>query len=353
MESSLFARPRPLAELVAEEHTAWDQVLVEPEVFGTTDPGAIATAIDAWCRTELGAAVAGAVFYRVSIGCVAGLLLADARRVVVKVQRGSRSGAYLEACREIVSALHAAGFPAPEPIAGPARLGSAWASAERFDDRGEWRDAHDPAVRRIVAATLAALVHLARPFARHPALSGAWFSTVPDERPFPRPHTPLCDFEATGVGAGWIDELARDAKRLGRAIDAGDTVVGHFDWRVEHLRFDGDRVVTSYDWDSLHAEREPVVVGSAAHAFPADWGREDVQRTPSRDELDAFVADYEVGRGRPFEPAERRLAAAACVYALAYTARCNHALCPTEEGWNGDFRPLLRDHGRDMLVRGF
>lgn len=176
---------------------------------------------------------------------------------------------------------------------------------------------------------------------------------MPDDRPFPRPHTPLCDFDATRAGAAWIDDLAREAKAIGRAVRAGETVVGHFDWRVEHLRFEGDRIVTSYDWDSLHAEREPVLVGSAAHAFTADWGRDDVVRTPSREELAGFVADYEAGRGRPFDAAERRVAAAACVYALAYTSRCNHALMPADEGANGDFRPLLRAHGRDLLDRGF
>jgi len=48
-------------------------------------------------------------------------------------------------------------------------------------------------------------------------------------------------------------------------------VIGHFDWRIEHVRLDDGRIVTSYDWDSLNAEREPVLVGATAHAFTADW----------------------------------------------------------------------------------
>ncbi|HET9991769.1 MAG TPA: hypothetical protein VFQ65_24740, partial [Kofleriaceae bacterium] len=45
---------------------------------------------------------------------------------------------------------------------------------------------------------------------------------------------------------------------------------------------------------------------------------------PSREQARAFVAAYEVARGRPFERAERTRLDAAAIYALAYTARCEH-----------------------------
>jgi hypothetical protein len=148
-----------------------------------------------------------------------------------------------------------------------------------------------------------------------------------------------------------MDALAVRAREV-RHRARGDRVVGHFDWRVEHARFEAGRLVTTYDWDSLHAELEPVLVGAAAHAFTADWQRGGFLSVPSLDEMRAFAEDYERTRGKPFDAAERSTLAASLVYSLAYTARCNHALQPTEEGGPGDFRPLLRAHGETLLERG-
>ncbi len=341
-----------LAELIRAEHTTWEDPIVCRRVFGTDAPDAIALTVSRLCEDELGSGVAGARFYAVSVGCVAGVELEDGRAVVLKVQRASRPLAYFAACHRVRRHLAAAGFPCPAPVGEPTSLGSgALVTCEELDARGEWRDAHDPEVRGVMTATLAELVGLARGFASDPAFSGAWFTTIPEGRTYPRPHSPLFDFDRTAEGAGWIDALAGRA-RARRHQGKGDLVVGHFDWRVEHLRFSGGRVVTSYDWDSLHAELETVLVGAAAHAFTADWQRDDVVRVPSGEELALFVEDYERARGVPFDAAERATVRASCVYSLCYTARCNHAVNPTEEGWNGDFRPLLRAHGERLLDAG-
>jgi hypothetical protein len=168
---------------------------------------------------------------------------------------------------------------------------------------------------------------------------------------FPRPHSPFFDFEATSGGAEWIEAFAAEA-RARRASAAGPRVIGHFDYRVEHLRFAAGRVVATFDWDSLHHEHLPVLVGSLAPHFTADWQRDDVIRAPSVDEMRAFVSDFEAARRLAFTPAERATLSAALVYAMAYTARCNHASSPREEGWNGDLRPTLRQHARTLLDAG-
>jgi len=322
--------------------------MVCQEIFGTRDPRSIAERIVSLCEAALGTLVAGARFYSVSVGCVAGLDLEDGRAVVVKVNRAERPLAYFETCATIRTHLADHGFPCPRPLGAPRRAGSAIATFEELVDRGARGDAHDPGIRGLVAGSLAEMVAIGRPFAS--ALRGAWFSSVPDDRIFPRPHSPLFDFEKTAEGAGWIDDLARRA-RARRLDAAGERVVGHFDWRVEHLRFEGGRVVTSYDWDSLHGERETILVGATAHAFTADWTRDDLIQVPSLEEMRGFVADYERARGRIFDPPERRTIAASLVYSTAYTARCNHALSPREEGDMGDFRPLLRAHGDEILER--
>jgi hypothetical protein len=338
-----------LAGLIALEHATWDHPVVDALVFGTTAPAAIAAQIDAFCRASLASPITHARFYRVSVGCVAGVDLEDGRSVVVKAHPGTRSERFHAACHTVRRYLVERGFPCPMPLADPTRQGEAWFTAEALMEVGEKRDAHEAPVRRATAATLARLVELARPLATLPGLGPAWFTGVPPDRIFPRPHSPLFDFDATAAGAEWIDALAARARARG-APPAGDVVVGHFDWRAEHLRFDGDRVVASYDWDSLHAEREPVLVGAVAHAFTADWQRDDLAQAPTLEELRQFVDDYEAARGRRFDPAERRTLWASCVYSLAYTARCNHALRVGPEGGLGDFRPLLRDHGDTLLA---
>lgn len=339
-----------LADLIAAEHATWDDPLVCRAVFGSTDPEAIAAWIGAATTDGLGTRIASARFYRVSVGCVAGLDLEDGRAVVMKAQRSGRSADYFEACCAVRRHLASAGFPCPRPIGVPCRRGEAWVTFEELVEAGEPADAHDPKIRLALASSLARMVEIARPLAPGSPLGRAWFTAIPDERVWPRPHSPLFDFEATSAGAEWIDAIARRA-RCARIDARGEPVVGHFDWRIEHARFDAaGRLVASYDWDSLHVELEPVLVGANAHAFTADWQREDVVRVPSVDEIESFFDDYASARGVPFTKAERALARASCVYSLAYTARCNHALNPREEGWNGDFRPLLRAHGEALLA---
>lgn len=325
---------------------------VDRAVFGTDDPAAIAGVLSDFCREQLGAPVRAARFYRVSVACVAGLELADGRAVVVKAQRGGRSLEYLSACVDFRRLLIAEGFPCPAPLSAPHRAGGAWLTAEELCDRGAPGDAHDPAIRRAIAGSLARVTEISGRFPAPERFGRSWFSGLPEDRVFPRPHHPAFDFEGTRGGAEWIEALAAEA-RARRVDAAGERAVGHFDYRVEHLRFEGDRVVATFDWDSLHFERVAVLAGTMAPHFTADWQRDDVRRAPSIDEAAAFVADFERGRKLAFSAEERRTAAAAAVYAMAYTARCNHASNPREEGWNGDLRPLLRAHGRALLDRGF
>jgi hypothetical protein len=339
-----------LAALVSAEHDDWDDPVVCRGVFGTVDPHAIAAWIARVVEETLGAAIARARFYRVSVGCVTGLDLDDGRAVVIKAQRSARPERYFRGCQAVRLELANRGFPCPRPIGEAVRRGETWVTFEELALRGERADAHDPLVRDALASSLAEMVRITRPLAAASPLGGAWFTGVADDRIWPRPHSPLFDFEATAAGAEWIDAIAARA-RARRLSPAGDRVIGHFDWRVEHARFDGSkRIVASYDWDSLHAELEPILVGANAHAFTADWQREDIVRVPAASEIEGFFSDYERARGAPFSAAERALARASCVYSLAYTARCNHALGPREEGANGDFRPLLRAVAEDMLA---
>ena len=83
--------------------------------------------------------------------------------------------------------------------------------------------------------------------------------------------------------------------------------------------------------------REPVLVGSVAHMFTADWGVSDRRQFPTLEEALAFAADYEAACGQAFSDEEERALRAALTYSMGYTARCEHA-------------DLLSDFGRHAPV---
>jgi hypothetical protein len=161
------------------------------------------------------------------------------------------------------------------------------------------------------------------------------------------------DFDGTAAGAEWIDELAALARR--RLEHRGSNVIiGHFDWRVENLGFRDADIVAIYDWDSVAAAPESVVVGNTAAQFTADWADRGRDPLPSVGEMRSFVRDYERARGAGFDDAERELLDAANLFACAYGARCQHSdmtkhpdiARTVSSGW---YR-LLRERGESALL---
>jgi len=312
-----------LGSAVATVLADWDgEPLLERDVFATTDPQRIATLVDRFCAQRLGSQVAGYEFFATSVGSVHGVRLRDERRVVVKAYRRELDLVHLAAVQRVQARLADGGFPAPRPVLAPAPPARGVAVVETLLDRGEWADAHGPAVRRAVAGGLAQLVERARPLACLPGLV-SWREGY--DRLWRQPHDRRFDFAATARGAEWIDRLAAEARRRLDEHVAGEPVVGHGDWRVEHLRFVDGALSAVYDWDSLAVGPEPVFAGAAAHAFTADWSIEGHQSIPTIEESLAFVAEYEAARGAPFSDSERRAALSGLVAAMAYSARCEHS----------------------------
>lgn len=320
--------------------------------------GTRVASLDTFCRAHLGAGVQRVEFHATSVGDVHGLHLSDGRRVVVKVHSGDADARHLTAAQRVQSSLAESGFPCPRPLLGPTALENGLAVVETLLRRGERADARDPRVRGVMAAGLATLVEICRSLTETPGLGRPFMP--PEGRLFPKPHAPRFDFEGTVEDAGWIHRLALAAigRREGRVAEP---VLGHYDWRVEHLRFAGGELCAVYDWESLGVGPEPVLVGSAAHAFTADWSLDSPSRAPRLADCLAFVADYEAARGAPFGPTERKQLNAALVYALAYTARCEHSDDLTAFGSRpalrgprrsvpaGSFRALLAEHGAELL----
>ncbi len=350
---------RDLSSLMALRFATWGgEPLLERDVFGTVDGERIAAIVDDFCHEHLGARVAGYEFFATSIGSVHGLRLEDDRRVVVKAHRPRVSIDHLTAVQDVQKRLGDSGFPAPRPLLGPTSLGHGVAVVEILLDRGTRADAHEPVVRRAVAAGLARLIERSKPLARLPGLAG-W--RAGHDRLWREPHDARFEFAATSEGAEWIERFAARASHMLDEHATGPPVVGHSDWRVEHLRFDRGELSAAYDWDSLAVAPEPVFAGAAAHGFTADWTVGRADQVPCLAESLAFLTDYQGARGMPFDDAQRSLARAALVATLAYAARCQHSDLLTDFGTRppratpsphsaGGSVELLARHGEELLT---
>ena len=281
------------------------------DVLGTLDPDAIRAQVH-----ELDASAEEIFAFQASVGALFGVRRRDGSRVAMKVHKLFRDERFLDDVQAVQAALVDAGIPAPRPLG---RRG--FVTWEEWCDTGVFRDAHEPQVRRVLAATLARLIETAtavgvrprRPLRMLPG--GLW----------PVPHNALFDFDASVDGAEWIDEVAR-AAAAEREGGAGAQVVGHTDWAVKHLRFDEQlRPTVIYDWDSLDTQPETTLVGGAAASFVYTEEVDVDMLWPSIPEVRAFVDDYEEARGTPFSAAERRAVFGAAVYLGAYVARCQWA----------------------------
>jgi hypothetical protein len=330
--------------VIAEQLERWGYVPhVVTEVFGTDDGDTIERLIDAFCAATLGSAVATHELFDASSGSVHGVRLVDGRLVVVKARTAATSLEFLGRVQAVQRHLRERGFPAPEPIAGPKPLGAGVATAETFLDVGERGDPHEPPLRRALAHKLARLVDLCEPLGAPAAFRSGNEREAADL--WPVPHDGRFDFEGTTPGAEWIDEIARRARqRLGH----GSPVLGHLDWRAENVRFSGAEVVAVFDWDSLGARPEAELVGEAAHYFPSDFRVSERKHLPSLDEALAFVDEYECARGIRLD---RDVVQGALVYAMAYTARCEHSDAATDFGRSAP-RPVI-DAIRDESARAF
>lgn len=326
---------KPIAAVLEDPY---DRTLAA-SILGTTDPGAIAAALDGFCRARLGSGVGEVTYCTFSVGAGFGLALADGRRVFLKAWGPSADPAGLDAVHTVQAALAERGFPAPGVLVRPVPFMAGLASVMEWMDRGAQEDvARRPGLRRAMAADLARLVRLALPYVDLPGLPRHGY---PEPGTWGPAHNALFDFEATGAGAEWIDRVGFAAAEAARAGE-GRRVLGHRDWRVQNMRFADGRVSAVFDWDALTVALEPEIVGMAAATFSFTDDVPTERKFPAPEAMAAFVADYEAAAGRRFTPGERRTAGAAATYLLAYAARCEHCYGPRREPDSG--QGIIRDH---------
>ena len=310
-------------------------------ILGTADPARVERRLNDFCEAHLGSGLAEVIFCELSVGAAFGLSLARGENVFLKVHPPERPREYLTAMNRVQAHLREREFPCPRPLVGPSAFGDGLATADEYLDDGEHPDGHHPASRRAMAGALARLIALGKEVKDVRGLERGWNWPERDKL-WPQPHNALFDFEATARGAGWIDEVAAAAKRV---VDGfgGELVIGHADWSADQIRLRDGEVSAVYDWDSLRLDKEAVFVGIAASNFTATW-RFGVPNPPSPEETWAFVSEYEEARGAPFAGEEREAVAAAAIYAIAYVARCEHAIDQEGRDLAGSFREALPAH---------
>lgn len=313
-----------LAELIAAHIARWETASVELGVFGTADPESAAGYLETFAEGALGTAVGDGLFYGSSAGCVAGVLLDDGRRVVIKAYQQQWGMTFLAAVRRVQEHLVEAGFPCPRPILGPQPAGPALATVEDLVPDPGMKTLTTDAEMAASAGGLARQVALCRGLTE-PALRDDHPLRAPAAGLYPQPHNPIFDFSLRDDDAHWIDELAVTAKSaLGDASDRSSTVA-HTDWSARNVRIEEGRLLVAYDWDSLSVVSEPVAVGQAAATWRSTGEASD-PIAPGPDEVRAYLSVYETTAGRRYTTSENRLAMAAALWVLAYTARCEHAL---------------------------
>jgi hypothetical protein len=299
---------------------------IERDVLGTDRPSDIAQIFERFCVEQLGVRSKGGLFYRASAGCVLGVHLEGGEDVVVKAFQRRWDASFLAAVQAVQVRVAAGGIPCPRPLLSPTPIlagGFNQAVVETFLADPGMRPGGSAATRRVSAEGLARQIALcaglpdAARLEQHPLRNH-------DGRLYGDPHSPLFDFDSTGEGAEWIDDLARRASMI-RDADTSTPVIAHTDWSARNVRFDEHRLLAVYDWDSLALVTEATAIGQASMTWSvtADPGG---TAFPELDAVLGFISDYEEARGTRLSGAQRRAAQAAAVYVLAYTARCEHSL---------------------------
>ena len=149
----------------------------------------------------------------------------------------------------------------------------------------------------------------------------------------------MVDFRSTPDGFEWLDAFGqRAADQVLANREAKQVVVGHADWYAGNTAVVDGALVGTFDWE-LVADTEAVIAGFAASCYASSPTGGGGLSTP--EEVAAFLRDYENVRTQPFSACERRAAAAAAAWILAFNARwqvalIGHNLChyATKSHWS-------------------
>ncbi len=224
----------------------------------------------------------------------------------------------LVACGQVQQSLAASGFPAPQLLVAPERLGHLGVSAEALVHGGELLAAqHDSAAR--FAEALSRLVRTAPDASTVSTLapSPAWVGwDHAAGKLWPDPDDREGDLNAH-PGDRWLDEIGAAAREQLLAVDR-PAVIGHGDWYSQNLRWIARRLHVLHDWDSVVAQPEVAIAGQAAAVWPGTGLPGEVATVQ---QTEHFLAAYEHASGRSWTNRDVRAAWAAGLWTRAFDAK--------------------------------
>ena len=294
-------------------------------------------ALAVWCRRWLGAPPAAQLFEAGNLSTVKGLRLADGREVVIKVRP---SEPRLAGCAIVHRALWAAGFPCPEPLAGPQPLGGHAATAETLVP-GAGEPPPESELAALSAAGLARLVELAPDPGSVPSLApspswAGWDHPAPEL--WPAAEDRDVDLNAYPEPR-WLARVAAAVRGHLRG-HAGDREIGHGDWLPENLSWHGPHLIAVHDWDSVICQPEPAIAGLAAASF---LGIDDPTAMANVEQSAAFLDAYQQARGRGWTRGDYAACWAAGLWQRAFDAKARSL--------DGDPEQILTRHDARARLR--
>jgi len=272
--------------------------------------------LDEWCERWLGARPVETLFDLDQTSRVLGLRLADWREVVVKIRLHDTDR--VAGCFEVQRRLWDGGYPCPQPLVGPAPLGSGVATAEALVTGGEMRGPTSDSPR-LFGEALADLVARApapaHPESLEPAPVWARWNHV-EEGTWPLEPGWLTNLNEHS-GPAWLDDAAWRARNRLLAADL-PAIIGHTDFESQNTRWRGDTLHVVFDWDSLAVQSEAAIAGLACSMFTVTI---EPRTEATLDQSSAFLDAYERARGRRWTSDEVEVAWAASVWIRAWDAK--------------------------------
>jgi hypothetical protein len=334
-------RVQPLAEILAGEFMDRVYRADLATLVGDRSHEETERWVEELTLAQLGVPCSGALFAKKSVGAVFGLVLESGEPAVLKLFNRSYSESELIAMHHCLAVAAAHGFPVPRQRSEIFQADEGLSAAFYGYLDGDLRDAHQPSVRRELARSLAELNALLAPLdVTDLPLSPARLDSL-----WPPPQHIWELQNLDNEDTRFIDAHGKAAQQAIKKSKL-PRVATHLDWGVKNIRFRDDAVCAVYDSDSLHAASEAECVGRAAAQFTAQWELP-AMLTPTPDEAQAFVDEYQAASGRRFSRAERTIAAASARYLVAQVARLE-LLSGVPEADN--FRGLLRNYDSDPLL---
>lgn len=271
----------------------------------------------AWCRRELGAAPAERLTPAQSgLAQVVGVRLEDSRAVFIKVRP--------DPTRRVITCVAAqrqvadSGFPCARPLTDVTYVDGLAVHAEQWRPDGVLLRGDSPEIAGRFARLFADLTAItARLQLPAPLPNPEWVRWEHDG-PGHWPPNPRHDTRpgADDLPARLVEIAAAARARLLKATPL-PRILGHADWETQNMRWTADGPHVVHDWDSIALLPEAALVGSASGGFAS---AEIPTLAPLRSS-EAFIAAYEIARGREFSADERQLAWAASLWPALHNAR--------------------------------